>query len=479
MKIIKPEASKAKNRVGFLILLLGLAVMAGGIYFYIQNKPEANPPFQITNFIGSPQVYSQAQKAWVPAVRGQILPQGDRLKTAAGEDVELILPGKIKLRLKENSTLEDIGPEWFTEGTKYRLKLHAGVLLGKMEDGFISTEAFEVLTPISTAVIKEALFRIEYYPENQKVWAGVLQGEIEIRPTSLGGEEISLHNLERFEATKTEVLGEPTRISRDEWEQLKEVYELIQKTAEQEAAQLDLSKEAGSLFEYVFDHGTFFMPKVGFADREFVKDPSSGEVLFNIYYDVFPPGSYVGVYIKTRNFDISKFESLQFELRALPGEENYPDGFRMELKDKGQAVRVFAPKVFKQEWRTETLNFQASKAAPVQEITMVFSHEQVGESKKGALQIRNMQLIPKPVTPETGQAASPAASEAEAKGPGPTSVPVVEKKEIVKPKPAAAPVPQEAAPPKKISLYEMMEQQTSQTAAEPSADQTSAQPADS
>ena len=162
-----------------------------------------------------------------------------------------------------------------------------------------------------------------------------------------------------------------------------------------EAEQIDLSKSAGSFFNVVFDHGSFYTPKVGYAGREFFKDPDSGQVFLETEYDVFPMGSFSGVYIKTRDFDISKYTGLSFEVRRK-AEEGAPESFFIELKSKGNVVRRYAPRTFEKTWKLVEFDFHEKKPLVVNEVVFVFTNARVGEAKKGMLEFRNIELIPLP-----------------------------------------------------------------------------------
>ena len=168
---------------------------------------------------------------------------------------------------------------------------------------------------------------------------------------------------------------------------MSEAYELIAKSQGEEVRQLDLSKLAGNLFVSVFDHGTFYDPKSGFCERDFLKDPSTGEIFMETRYDVFPREAIVGVYMKTRNFDISKFKILKFEMKRVP-DAGYPDRFLLEIKYQGQTLRKLLAKMVRQEWTPVEFPLTFNQETPVDEITITFTHDQVGALKKGAVHLR-------------------------------------------------------------------------------------------
>jgi len=167
----------------------------------------------------------------------------------------------------------------------------------------------------------------------------------------------------------------------------------LQKSGILEARQLDLSKEAGSLFQYVFDHGTFYTPQFGFAEREFIKDAVTGKVRLELSYDVFPKTSFGGVYLKTRNFDLSRFKALKFQARGDP-KEGYPESIRIELKSGRSVIRAFAPRDFKESWQSFAFPFRVNRPTPISEITLVISHEKAQRYPKGKLHLREVDFEP-------------------------------------------------------------------------------------
>ncbi|MFZ5802437.1 MAG: FecR domain-containing protein [Candidatus Omnitrophota bacterium] len=378
---------------GFVILALALITY---LYFFMM-RPLPPDVFEVTQFVGSPEIYSDEEKAWKPLNRGDLFKINDSIRTDAGEEVDFRVQGKINVRVKEDTVLENKPPKAITTKTNYRLHLMKGALLGSTGKGYSAQDLLEITTPISVASVRGSLFRVEYNPDQERAWLGLLQGHMTIGQKGFAQRKFKLKNLQSIELVKGKATQTPIKISREDWDLMKEAYELIEKTAASEARQLDLSKEGGVLFsEYVFDHGTFYVPKFGFMEREFIRDPMTGRVFLNLSYDVFPRGSFVGMYIKTRNFDLSKYGVLKFRTRRIPGED-FPAAFRVELKSKGQVIRAFAAKMIRHEWTDHAFKFHLKKETLIDEVAFVFTHVQVGEFKKGALQMADVDLsLPEP-----------------------------------------------------------------------------------
>ncbi|HXV28403.1 MAG TPA: hypothetical protein VD913_05495 [bacterium] len=391
---------KKGGLIGFLIVLLVLAGIAAGAASYIIKYQIVHlPPFEINNYFGQAEIFTGPQKAWRSANRGESFGEKDRLRTPAQSEIDFGFQKSIFLRLKENSQVAGRSQWPFVKEHPFRLSLERGVLLGAIDKSF-DERKLEISTPTLVAVASSgAVFRVVVDESSglTKTWIGVLRGEVKVRKRSLRAwfkrQYVTLRGLERSDAASGLDPKPAERVSREEWNDMKEAYELVQKGSLSDADQLDLSKRAGNMFKHVFDHGTFYTPKVGFCNRDFLVDEGSNEVYLQVEYDVFPPGSFVGVYLKTRDFDLAKFKTLKFDVKKDP-EEGFPDTFRVEMKAKSGVMRAFAPGQFKPEWETIELPLHFAKPAPIDEITFVFTNAKVGEHKKGILYFKNFTLVP-------------------------------------------------------------------------------------
>ena len=400
--------------INFWIPLLAVLAIAGALLLWSQfsSRPSTPLAFEIVGFEGDVQIYDLQSRSWRLPKRGEEFATAQELKTGADGMVNFQVADEIHLRLKENSSIKNELSGMRGKREIFKLRLSEGVLLGSTTRQFERKQKarnaiLEVLTRDYVAEVHGAIFRVQATTQANKV--GVLRGFIEVARPALffRRQGVRIRGLE-----ETSVVGgvvQPaTRVSSETWGLMKESYELLEKTAVTEAEQIDLSKNAGSFFNYVFDHGTFYTPKFGYANRDFFKDTDSGQVWLEAEYDVFPTGSYAGVYIKTRDFDISKFAGLSFDVRRNP-EEGTPDSFFIELKSKGNVVRRFAPKTFERDWKRVEFYFHAQKPIIINEVTFVFTNARVGESKKGVLEFRSLNLIPlaaEPPIPKSRTAAA-------------------------------------------------------------------------
>lgn len=456
---MKVYVEKPKKSFLPLYIILGAILVIGACFFLLSlfsQKPSSPLSWEIVSFDGDAQVMSYPDRTWHAPVRGEELREGQKLKTGTNGVVNFRVEDKIMLRLKENAELLNKNCRIQDQKDIYKLHFNKGILLGATTREFDREVAsgaatFSVTTPRSIVTPYGAIFRILVSGAGglAEDRVGVLRGSVEMMPVSFlfPKQGVRIRGLERADLVDGTV-QDVKKVSPDEWQEMKEAYELLEKSAAMEAQQIDLAKEAGSFFQkVVFDHGTFFTPKSGYAGREFFKDPDSGAVLLEMEYDVYPPGSFVGVYTKTRNFDASLYDGLTFDVRRKD-EEGFPDSFSIELKSKGNVARRSAARGFKKDWTPVEFKFSASKATPVSEVVFVFTNDRVGEAKKGVLEFRHFNLTPKKEPPP---APKPAAQPAQT-APQPTPAPAAQFAVPVQPK------PQTTAAPKKSSADEMVPQ---------------------
>lgn len=393
VKIQKPAASY------YWAISVGIFLLVLFSFFAISvRKPLSSnqPVFEITNFYGQPEIFVADKGKWMPLSRGSFVNGRDKIRTGTASEVDLKVGEGIRLQLKENSELQGEGPV-----------LNYGTLLWATDLKAKDPAPLDIGTPVFKGRIQgNGLLSMD--AKKKSGWLGLLRGSAELRERSLVYPRgFTLKGLQKAEVKEDRLGPSPLPISREEWMAMRDAYELIQRSAAQEAMQIDLAKEAGSLFDFIFDHGNFFTPKIGFANREFSKEDDTGKVHLQIEYDVFPLGSYVGMYMKTRNLDLLKFESLNFIARPV-AEEAFPEAFRIEFKSRAQVIRAYQAKFVKDK-PEQALQFkiQTTRSIPVDEIAFVFTHAKVGERKKGTIQLESINLIPRkePPPPSVQEAA--------------------------------------------------------------------------
>ncbi len=408
---LRIEKPKTPNYWKPLLAVLVIAAIVI-LWPHFAPKPSAPLAFEILGFEGDVQIYDLQSRSWRAPKRGEDFQDLQKIKTGADGMVNFQVENEIRLRLKENSELHNEESRMSAKKEIYKLRLLRGVLLGATTRQFErkqnAKQAFlEILTQDYVANIHGAIFRVQAAAApGQDSKVGVLRGFVDVSKPMLffRPQGTRIRGLEEVNVVDG-AIQPAKRVSSEEWGLMKESYELLEKTAMMEAEQIDLSKNAGTFFSKVFDHGTFFTPKIGYAGREFYKDPDSGEVFLEAEYDVFPAGAFSGVYIKTRDFDISKYGGLSLEVRRNP-EEAVPESFYIELKSKGNVVRRYAPRTFEKDWKLWEFDFRAQKPLLVNEVVFVFTNARVGEAKKGVLEFRHLNLTP---LPEPDLAPAPAA----------------------------------------------------------------------
>ncbi len=396
LRIEKPnkEKSSAKNRgaLKILILLAAVVLAAGLICFYAIPGKNYTEAFEISDFSGDVQIFDKATGQWTKVERGRLFKAGDKIRTAGGAEANLEIPDKVRVRVKQNSEYGFLSPKAYEKNPYLRTYLHQGEVLAATQKGF-AEERFDIETPYLVAQSQGGYFRVQTSTEAKNSWLGLMRGKARIKTNEFfGGQAYDIHGLEVAEAGQGKPLTAPRHVSKDEWQTLSEIYQLTLKSAAVEAEQLDMSKKAGSLFDFVFDHGTFYTPEFGYANRDFFKDENSGSVYLEIEYDVFPKGSFVGMYMKSRELDLAKYSALEFEMRQVP-DEGFPQAIRIEVKSKNGVVRAFAAKLPRKDWEKVVFPLNVRDSTLATELALVFLHERVGEYKKGSVQFRNFNLV--------------------------------------------------------------------------------------
>ncbi len=358
--------------------------------------PAKDPVAVLTSFYGDVKVIGP--NGLEKTEKNRRILKGETIEVGATGEAVLELEELYVLRLKSSSKLTQLEPkrdEAFSgkERVTYRFKLDQGALLGTTKYRGEKVNLLDLIVKDKTYNIQDSTFRVQL--ADAAPWIGVLRGSVKSDVEKNSTQKpLVIHALEKVDLTDKPVAAEaPLKVSEAEWGLLRETYEMNMKSAAEEALQLDLSKRAGNFFDYVFDHGTFYTENVGYTVRDFYEDKASGEVYLEAEYDVFPANSFVGLYVLTRDLDTRNYSGLRFDVRRKP-DEGYPDRFYLEIKSKGQIIHRFEITDIKPEWQTRQIDFFNPISTPITEVTLVFLNESIGQTKKGFIQMRHVEMIP-------------------------------------------------------------------------------------
>ncbi len=392
--IDKLGSSKGPNYflMTLLFLIPVLIFVAGVALFLMGPSSKEIYGYKIGRFSGAPKVYSRENREWAAVSRATqkqiVFHTGDKVKTEKTADIDLGIPKVLDLRLKPSSEMEMLRSKEALH--KLRLKLHRGTLLGISGEQFKGHE-LEIETPVLVAAVRGTAFLIRSDPQGISS-VTVLEGMVEVR-SRYSKEIVMVKPLEILTvAPKDKGSLKPKRVNYQEWRTAAEVRDLISVSAKEEAEQVDLRKKAGTLFNYVFDEGVFFKPDWGFADREFYKEEETNTIVLRIDYDVYPQGSFSGMYFKTRDLDLSKVHRFSFYLKAHPGKP-IPNQVRIEFKDQFSTLRGFTVKSITRDWQLYSFDFNAQKPTPVSEVVFVFENSRVGPlNASGTVYVKDLTI---------------------------------------------------------------------------------------
>jgi len=348
----------------------------------------------LTSFYGDVRLIGKNGE--VKTEKNKKLSDGDTIEVGASGEAVIQIEELYVLRLKPNSALRQEPAEVSQaysgkDRVTYRFRLDKGSLLGTTKYRGDSMNSLQLLIQNKAFDIQDSTFRVQ--ATDAEPWIGVLRGSVRSDVEMTGTDKpIVIRALEKV-SISNDPLQEPLKVSEQEWGLLRETYEMNMKTAAEEALQLDLSKRAGDFFEYVFDHGTFYTEDVGYTVRDFYEDKESAQVYLEAEYDVFPQSSFVGLYVLTRDLNARNYGGLRFDVRRKP-EEGYPDRFYIELKSKGQIIHRFEITDIKPIWESRQIDFFTPISTPITEVTLVFLNESIGQSKKGYIQMRHLEMVP-------------------------------------------------------------------------------------
>ena len=222
------------------LLFAALALIVFLILPFFSKSPKDLMPFTVQNFLGEARVYSMETQSWHPPRRGETIQLLDRIETLPGSQMDLEIPNRLTIRVKENSQLEVRNPE---SSSTYRLHLEEGTLLAFVQENF--TSRLEITIPGSVSQIKKdgllyevsvpRLFAIlqngivlAQSESGGRAWLGVLQGSAKIR-SSLSWKWIPLGEREKAETLGSNPPLKAEMMTQADREQLREGFELARK----------------------------------------------------------------------------------------------------------------------------------------------------------------------------------------------------------------------------------------------------------
>lgn len=397
MQIQPPIARRGNPFVGFIIFLILLVggTFAAGSFFYYKNASSLLP-VAIGPFPGKVEISADG-KTWQKPVYNTFLKPNTYVRTGPDGEIDLQAGKTVFLRLKQNGLIRFMAPAFFSKA-QARFHVNAGTVLitNQKENIQLSfNPAFDQAPKnfwqdVSTQMVEsEGIYAVTVDASKKFGRVDVLRGKL-IVSSLLPKMSAAIKDMESGEKIGGGAFHK-TKIVQTNWRNAREAYEVKPAAMDAQVSQLDLSKKAGIFFNYALDHGTFYQKNYGWCEREFIVPADGSPAYLEITYDVFPVGSWVGVYIKTKNLDLSKFKTFKVDARRIPG-KSHPDNIRLEFKSKYQVVQAYAIKRLNKDWETITFPVRLAKESPINEVTIIFSNNKVGNNKTGGVQFRNFTL---------------------------------------------------------------------------------------
>ena len=139
-------------------------------------------------FVSGTEAKVISAKGTIPAVKGTILQQSDRIETGAKSQVDLLLPGKIMIRIDHNTTVEMRSFAAADGGQSDKLYLQRGLIFAKVSK-LGPHSSFAIQTPTITAGVRGTEF-ITASDEKGAGKVAVTEGKVAVAAAS-GEKEIN------------------------------------------------------------------------------------------------------------------------------------------------------------------------------------------------------------------------------------------------------------------------------------------------
>ncbi len=165
----------------------------------------------ISNLIGTAQVFSARRKAWKPAAMGQPLYVSDTVRTGVESRLELKSANGGIVRIDEKSLILIAS----VNDNEQRLEMAGGKVWANMRKIVGSKRKFEVYTPTAAAAIRGTIFRVNSGSDSTTDVL-VYQGKVDVGPGQALKQQEAAKDERREVDGPTEVEG-PTEISLEDW----------------------------------------------------------------------------------------------------------------------------------------------------------------------------------------------------------------------------------------------------------------------
>lgn len=380
------------------ILYLSLIFLSSLFVVFVSYYKPANPiRFEVINFTGAVEIYDHDARQWRRANRGDEIRTLDKIRTRANSEIDFTNSEQGLFRLGADSELHgnqafflDMHP---MADPGIHLKNGSLMIYALKRD---ASRDLKIVAPfIQVKVLPGSLLfmEVDALSDEPKAWVGVLRGGADVYSKLLLKQQtVRVNAHEQTEVQQGSPLSSPVRITRAQWQKLSKGFELVERTLTVEREPVQEFKAIGNLFEYVFDYGTFYTPNQGSMLLDFLRDDDGKMSGLVLDYDVFPPGSYVGVYLKSRSLDLSHFQNFELELRS-DDFLGIPDAVNVEFKTHAGVIHEFPLGAFKDQWHKVSFPLNYPSMTDIVEIAIVFTNQTVGEHKSGSLEARNFKLI--------------------------------------------------------------------------------------
>lgn len=180
---------------------------------------------------------------WKDLKKGDVLDQGDKIKTSANSTIDIYFSNETFLKIGENSRVI-IGENKIKEaGQSTSIKLQKGKVWSRIKGAWNRLTKFEVITPSAVAGVKGTIFSVE--TDGDKTTLKVKEGEVEFAAREKKEEKVTVKAGQSSQVINNKVTSPKNEDSpgKSNWDDEK-IEEWLEKTDEHPSDKKDENSES-------------------------------------------------------------------------------------------------------------------------------------------------------------------------------------------------------------------------------------------
>jgi len=219
-------------RVPVLVRSAIAAIFIVGAFLTGQYYNETDMPL-LTAVKGEVFILNKEDNTWHAADENITLEEGSVIRSAGLSEANIELSSKYHMRLKSDTTIKLARLSPKRRSGKFSVELEKGDILVDIERGFKGSR-FQVRT--EEARVRALGTKFMVAQKNKKTWIGVLKGSVKVGPgqkilkLAKAVSDVTVNAGMKTEVPHKELPARPTPLLMKDWEQMKELYMIGEKT---------------------------------------------------------------------------------------------------------------------------------------------------------------------------------------------------------------------------------------------------------